>query len=305
MKRQILRLLRWIISALPTPVGYALAGLIGDLTYHLTATSRRISFANMNHVLGSQASPARLERTVRAVFRNNVRNYYELCRLPRLPLEQIMRMTTVREEDWAKLVNPVRQGQGVVIATAHFGSFEMVSQVLTGKGLDASFLIAYFEPRYLSEYITALRSSQGLHLVETTPATLLQSVRDLKKGRIVGILADRNVEQKGITLPFFGDPAVIPTGPARLAMQAKAVILPIFCVRLSNKRYSVEIGDPIQPTRTDDSDADSARIMSQVIASYEQHIGAHPSQWVLFKPVWAADQHLLKKADDGEVKSEK
>ncbi len=301
MKR-LLRILRAIIAILPTPVGYAIAGLLGNLSYRYAKTSRTICIANMRHVLGPNVSEARLARTVRAVFRNNVRNYYELCRLPRLPLARVLQMTHVREEQWERLIGPVRQGKGVVIASAHFGSFEMVSQTLTAKGLDATFLIALFEPRFLSEYITALRSSQGLKLAETNPAVLLQAVRDLKKGRIIGILADRNPEQKGLTLPFFSEPATIPTGPARLAMQAGAVIVPIFCVRLGNDRYAVEMDEPILPTRTGDTEADSTRIMNQILASYERHIGAHPSQWVLFKPVWAADQHLVKQEAKADAK---
>jgi len=108
--RRLLRILRAIIAILPTPVGYAIAGLLGNLSYRYAKTSRTICIANMRHVLGPNVSEARLARTVRAVFRNNVRNYYELCRLPRLPLARVLQMTRVREEQWERLIGPVRQG---------------------------------------------------------------------------------------------------------------------------------------------------------------------------------------------------
>lgn len=249
----------------------------------------------MRHVLGPDVSARRLRRVVRAVFRNNVRNYYELARLPRLPLSEIMARAQINDAQWEAIIGPVRQGKGVIIASAHFGSFEMVSQTLIAKSLEVTFLIAHFSPKVVSEYVSSLRSAQGLRLMETGPKELLAAARDLKAGRIIGILADRNVEQHGVEIPFFGDIAVIPTGPARLAMQTKAIIVPCFCVRLGNERYSVEVDEPIVPVRTGDTDADAERIMKQVIAAYERHIGAHPSQWVLFKPVWKADQYLQPK----------
>ncbi|PZR98385.1 MAG: hypothetical protein DLM69_08750 [Candidatus Chloroheliales bacterium] len=301
MTLRLLRLLRVLISWLPSWMGYALAGLVGNASYRYAKTSRICCEANMRHVLGPQVSERRLQRTVRAVFHNNVRNYYELARLPRLPIDEIMRKATIRDEQWDAILTPVRQGKGVIIASAHFGSFEMVSQTLIAKSLEVTFLIAHFSPQVVSEFVTNLRASQGLRLMETGPTTLLNAARELKAGRIVGILADRNLEQHGVELPFFGDPAIIPTGPARLALQTGAIIVPCFCVRLSNERYSVEVDEPIVPVRTGDSEADAAAIMAKVVASYERHIGAHPAQWVLFMPVWKADQHLTpdKKEQDG------
>lgn len=293
MTVRLLRLLRVLISWLPTWMGYALCGLAGNLSYRYAKGSRAACEANMRHVLGPNVSAPRLKRTVRAVFRNNVRNYYELARLPRLPLDEIMRRATINEQQWEAIIGPVRQGKGVIIASAHFGSFEMVSQTLIAKSLEVTFLIAHFRPQAVSEFVTSLRESQGLRLMETGPSVLLHAARELKAGRIVGILADRNVEQHGVELPFFGDPAIIPTGPARLALQTGAIIVPCFCVRLSNERYAVAVDEPIIPVRTGNTEADSTAIMARVVAAYERHIGAHPQQWVLFKPVWKDDQQIM------------
>jgi KDO2-lipid IV(A) lauroyltransferase len=53
----------------------------------------------------------------------------------------------------------------------------------------------------------------------------------MKKGRMLGLVADQDGGYHGIFVPFLGKMASTPTGPAYFARKFKAPVVPMFIVR--------------------------------------------------------------------------
>ena len=51
----------------------------------------------------------------------------------------------------------------------------------------------------------------------------------VRAGRFVPLLADRDLSRHGVAVDLLGEPASLPTGPARLAQLTGAPLLPITC----------------------------------------------------------------------------
>lgn len=293
--------LRVLIAAIPPLIGHWLADRIGDVVMQLAHKSRKAVINNMRHVLGP-APPKVLKRNVRGVFRNLIRAYYDLCRAPDLTDEQIDRMVDFDEKGWQRVVDLYNQGRGIILVSGHYGAFDEITQVMSRRGLPLTALIAQTKPAWVSDFITQLRGDRGLRMMLVSEeegnslnlAALKESIQILRRGELLGVIADRNLEERGVTIPFFGEDAVMAAGVAKMALRTKAIIVTSFCTRLPRKRYSVVFDEPLDPVGSSSNDEDIRDLLLKIFARFEHYISRNPDQWLLLQPVWPDGQAIVK-----------
>ena len=303
-RTRMMGVLRVLLARIPPPLGYCLADRLGDLIYHMARRSRRAAISNLAHVLGAygrRPDRSHLKKAVRKVFHNVMRNYYDLVRAPDLSDQAIDRMVDFDEQGWQRVLNYNLQNRGVILATAHFGAFDVITHFIGRRNIPVMFIISRVKPAWLSDFVTMLRARRGLQLLlveeedregEGTPApnlgALRRSIEILRSGSgVLGVLADRNTEHRGTTIKFFGYDTVVATGVAKLALRTRSVVVPGFCYRLPDNRYKVVFDPPIEPIGSASSEADVKYMLGQIFARFEHHISRHPEQWVLLQPVWS------------------
>ncbi len=90
--------------------------------------------------------------------------------------------------------------------------------------------------------------------------------RVLRRGELLGIMADLNVqEREGVFVDFFGVPASTTTGIAKLALATNAAVLPAFAVwNREKQKYVVHLEPAIGYEKTDDSDGDVKRLTEKI-----------------------------------------
>lgn len=297
-RTRMLGVLRVFIAALPPPLGHWVADRSGDVIMRFAGKSRRAAISNMRHVLGP-VPPATLKKTVRGVFHNVMRSYYDLCRAPSLSDSQIDAMVDFDAQGWRRVREIYDQGRSIILVTGHFGAFDEITQVVGRRGLPVTVLIAQIKPAWLSDFITGLRTDRGLRMVLVSEeeegsgvnlAALKESMRILKHGEVLGVVADRNLEQRGVSIPFFGQEATVAAGVAKMALRTRSVIITSFCTRLPKNRYSVVFEEPIEPAGSASNEADIRNILVQIFSRFEHHVSRHPDQWILLQPVWKDDR---------------
>jgi len=279
---------------MPPTLGNLLADRGGDVVYFAAGKSRRNAISNMRHVLGPNAPRRRMKKVVRCIFRNVMRNYYDLCRAPSTSDEEIDTIVDFDWEGWKKVTEYQEKKIGVILVTAHFGSFDMMTQVISRRGLPLTVLIARIKPAWLSDFVTGLRGTRGLDLLEVEEeeesklnlGALKQSMMTLRKGGMLGVVADRNLEPSGVHIQFFGHDTVVAAGVAKMALRSKAVVIPSLCYRLPGNRYSLVFTEPIPPPNTGSSQEDVKELLTSIFARFEYHIARNPEQWVILQRVW-------------------
>ncbi len=293
-KTRMMGVLRLFIARIPTPLGNFLADRLGDIAYICAVKSRRHAISNMAHVLRHGASRKELKKAVHGVFHNVSRNYFDLCRAPNMQDSEVDRLVDFDEKSWDYILKMQKEGRGVILVTAHFGSFDMMTQVIARRGVPVSSLIARVKPAWLSDFISNLRGARGMELLMVEEeeggrlnlSTLKKSVTLLRNGGMLGVVTDRNMEPQGVTIRFFGKETVVASGVAKMALRTHAVIIPSICLRLPKNRYRLIFMEPIEPAGSSANDDIVKATMSHIFSCFEQYISRYPEQWVVLQSVW-------------------
>ena len=96
---------------------------------------------------------------------------------------------------------------------------------------------------------------------------------------------DRDFDNTGVAVPFFGREAFFPRGPLRVAMASGAIVLPAFIVRLPDGRYRAIVEEPLPIETAGDRDAALRTNVQRYVAILERYVRAVPGAVVLLLSV--------------------
>src|SRR5579885_3334185 len=275
------RLPRWLVSWLGVVVAF--------IVWLFAGKARRQAGENMLRVLGGQdeqsreflrtrAGRKRLRRVVRGMFRQNVSNYLNLFLLPSLKAETILQSMQVRGLE--HLQQALAGGKGVIFFSAHLGPFDYLIQWLAIQGYEVTIPVEHLADRRVLELVLRLRRSKGIQYVPLGGSAALRAMlQTLRKNQIVMITADRAVQGESALVPFFGAPALGGFGwrsERRVEPRLVGEIVPVSSALPPEQRNQIE---PLQRS---------------IVSCMERFIGAHPDQWVVFAPVWVAEEATEK-----------
>lgn len=256
-----------------------MAMLGGTLAYRASAGAREAVRENLSIVAPAIGRGDR-ERLVRQTFVEQLRHYIEIFRLARLDHEMVRQ--AVVTDGWERFDAAVARGRGVILASGHIGPVSVCGQIIVANGHEVTLPIEK-ETGELARAINRARTRMGLRIVETDSA--LGIARVLKRGGILGLLADRAITGVGERVPFFGRPALLPSAHVALALRTGAVLMPAFAHRDGSILRAV-FEPELELPRTGDRDADVREGVRRWAGVLERHIRVAPEQWSVFEPVW-------------------
>ena len=282
------------LSYLPMRAGYLIARLTADLVYLLYSALGAAVEDNMRHVLGREANHDTVRQASRGVLRSVARNYFDLVKLPRINPTQIEHDIAVK--GWHNLESALERRKGVVLVTAHFGSFEMSSQIFPVRSVKTTIPVEPLQPPALLDHVTALRNSKGLNVIPARPGVLNVLIKNLRRGEVVLLACDRDVAGNGLRSDFFGEETSLPTLAVRLAMRTGAALVPAFGLRQEDGRCSVCFEPAIDVTPSGDGAV--IQNLHRVTQAMEQYISSYPDQWLVLSPVWRNGQSHVSTPED-------
>lgn len=281
------RLAGAIVPHIPPRWGYPFFSFIGDLVYRFATGARQIVQENLRHVLGQESDKAKIEETARQLFRNSLKNYYELFHQRTLSQEEMRASLTVKGLE--HIEEALVQGKGLVLATAHFGSPDGLIYLASFFSYRVTAPAEHLRPERLFLYLLSLRKRGGMTLLPAD-GPLLSLFRALKRNEIVAVAADRDTTESGIVVDFFGASARLPDGHVQLAMRTGAKLALAFGRREPDNTYTIEINSPLELEDTGDFKRDVRVNMEKVVADLERVIREHPEQWLIFYPLWRSSR---------------
>jgi KDO2-lipid IV(A) lauroyltransferase len=173
------------------------------------------------------------------------------------------------------------RGKGVLVVSAHMGSWEVVAAIWSATIAPVSLFAEELEPVELYDWYRRTRARLGISVLPVTQSGLREVLRALNAGEMVVTAVDRDVLGTGIRMNFFGRPASIPTGPAAIALRRGTPLLPVCVYRLPDDTYQAEGTPAIIPEATGNREADIRRVTAELVHRMEGFIRAHPEQWHL------------------------
>jgi len=275
------------LSRLPRRIGYLIATLVGDIIYLVSPRIRGTIASNVMHVMGAESDDAEVRRVVRGVLRNASKNYLDLIRIPRMKPQQIKRQVTPHGVH--HLVDALARGKGVMLVTAHFGSFDMAVQLLAVHSVRTTIPVEALEPERLLDHVVSLRKNKGLNIIPAKSGALQAMIKALRNGEIVLIACDRDITGEAPKALFFGEETRLPDMAVRIALRTGAAIIPVFNIRRDDGEYDVYVEPPIEVVSN--GTANVTGHMNEVIRVMEKYIKSCPEQWAVLEPVWPESSH--------------
>lgn len=110
----------------------------------------------------------------------------------------------------------------------------------------------------------------------------------VRQGRIVGLLGERDLSGTDVPVSFFGEPVCMPPGPARLAIDTGAPLLPMRCW-FTTDGWGFHVDAPI-------ATVGGVQATTQALAD---RFAAHPADRRMLQPVWTADRRVHGDARSG------
>ncbi|HEX5442125.1 MAG TPA: hypothetical protein VFW76_14650 [Ktedonobacterales bacterium] len=301
-KLRAFRLAAAIVPLIPLWLAYPVARLIGRLIWALGGERRRMVERNLRHIPALANDPVALHRAARGVFEHMTLNYLDFLRGSRLTREQVLAGWTTEGEEL--ITEAINQGHGLIAVSAHFGNFEYGASRLGAIGYRMITPVERIRPEALFEWFRQTREHHNLRLLPADSRETLRAMKDaLKRNEIVLVVADRYITGSSIEVPFFGEPARLPTSPFALALKTGAPIVASVSWRLGRGRshgvvipLDVRSAQPAAKGQARGADG-IARAVQCYVEQLERIIAAHPEQWVsTLEPIWDVEDGSSKDA---------
>lgn len=183
-----------------------------------------------------------------------------------------------------RLKEAVAQGRGVVMATAHFGNWELGGASLAVRGIPTDAVVQKQRNPFVERDVAAMREALGVGQIDRRRAPK-QVLRALRQGRLIAFAADQNAGRHGVFVPFFGTPASTHRGAALFAIRANAPLFFGVAVRLPDGTYEsrtypidVDRGGPLEEAVTRLTAAFTSKLEDEIRAAPEQYFWLH-NRW--------------------------
>lgn len=260
-----------------------LSTLLGHLVFRLAGRHRRIALDNLLRAFGGEITPGQAREITRRVFVNLVRILFEIGWLLRLDPRDARRQ--IRLDGWDRLTRQLRRGKGALVLLAHAGNWELLSAMVLFAPTPVNVLYRPLDYKPLDRFFRDLRSRFGATPISTRRSAR-EVIRALKRGEVVGILMDQNVDwYEGVFVEFFGRRAATNKGFALLALKTGAPVLPAYLIREA-QGYRVAIWPEIPLIRTGDRTKDIEANTQQYNDAIERFVRRHPDQWFWVHQRW-------------------
>ncbi|WP_170156951.1 lysophospholipid acyltransferase family protein [Roseimicrobium gellanilyticum] len=204
-----------------------------------------------------------------------------------------------------------RETKGSVLLTAHMGNYDVAAPLFAERIQRPIHMVRAPEREQKSqEFQAAQREKErkaGFVVHYNEPGNMLgmDLARAIQEGGVVAIQGDRILfDVSPLELTYReGITWQIPRGPFLLALVTKALIHPVFIVRMGYRRYRVVAAAPIEVPLPANRDKEAAQRLAaeQWNAVLREVMERHWRQWFVFEPVF---QKTVKSDDQQSQRAE-
>ncbi|MFJ9731754.1 phosphatidylinositol mannoside acyltransferase [Streptomyces sp. NPDC101171] len=276
------------VKNLPEPVAVRLGRTIADLAWKRRGKGVRRLEANYARVV-PDAGPERLAELSRAGMRSYLRYWMESFRLPAWSPERVR--SGFEPKDLHHLTDGLASGRGVVLALPHLANWDLAGAwVTTELGTPFTTVAERLKPETLYDRFVAYREGLGMEVLPHSGGSAFGTLaRRLRDGGLVCLVADRDLSASGTEVDFFGDRARMPAGPALLAQQTGALLLPVTLWYDDSPVMKGRVHPPIEVPQTGTRAEKTAAMTQSLADAFATGIAEHPEDWHMLQRLWLAD----------------
>lgn len=259
-----------------------IAKILGIISFYILKKRRARIYKNLNHILDLSDDSEKLKFYAQRTFINYSICLADLLRAPLLTKEQLLSMVQFDSENLDRVI---LEEKGLVLCTAHIGNWDLAGIFMSKLGYELSAVVEPI-PQGFTEAMNRYRGLGGMELIPFTDKNNMDEA--LEQRRILVLLADRDLTNRGFELPAFNAKRSFPKGPAAFAIKFQVPI--ILGYLLLNPKYGRPYLGVIEPkinfVETGNFKQDVYNLTLIIAQRINQLIAKYPDQWFVFKADW-------------------
>ena len=290
----LLKTLSWLASHTPYKLLVKLGKGLGYILWRVLKKQRIRAEETIHERLGYNRIQSR--EVIKKMFINLGISGLEMLYMPALNKDNIRGLVTFDHPEilWEAL----QQKKGVVMLACHMDNWEWLGAALALNGFPLSAVEKPQPNRVYSDFMNELRRGAGQEIFARGTSEILGCARAMKKGRMLGLIADQDGGCDGIFVPFLGKLASTPTGPAYFARKFKAPCINIFIIRKpGGYGHQVFVEEPFYYENTGDQKADDYKLTLRMTQAVERIIKEYPENWLWFQHRWNTSYEEAKEKE--------
>lgn len=280
----LMKVISRIFCLLPLKAGLLFGDVLGRLSLLFVPKWRmKMAVANIEECLGLFGAEA--EKAARQSVIKFGRMIVEVLRFPLLNKDNIEEHVKIDGLRYLEEAND--RGRGVIIATAHFGNWELLGAMIALKGYDMLSIARKQNNGAMDRFINECRQLVGQTIAYNRGKEGVFSMgRYLKEKKFLGILFDQDTNDTGVRLALFGKPCITPAGSAVFSRTFGCAVLPVFMHYDPDGSCRAKIYPPLYAEKTQDKERDLYQLTEQLIKILETEIRSNPPMWFWVHDRW-------------------
>ncbi|CAB4676901.1 MAG: phosphatidylinositol mannoside acyltransferase [Actinobacteria bacterium] len=280
-------LLAWrLIGVMPEKLAYLLANKISDYLYKKNGKGVKRLRSNYARVQPS-ISEIELDDLTKAGMRSYLRYWIDTFRLNKWSKERIISTTTVINEQLLR--DPIASKQGCLVVLPHAGNWDHAAAYFCSTGINLTTVAEKLKPEQIFLKFLDYRQSIGIEVLHTEEKVMPILLDRLRSGKLVALVADRDLSKNGLSVDFFGGVAKMPSGPARLILDSNSAFISAF-ITYSEFGINIEFKS-IGPVPTEGTVEERVEKLTQLMAdNFAAGIKSSPVDWHMLQRIWTDEK---------------
>ena len=284
----LLYLFAWkVIGVLPEKSAYKLANLISDQIYNKNGTGVKRLRSNYQRV-EPNISELQLDKLTKDGMRSYLRYWFDTFRLNKWSKSRIIETTFVVRENLLR--DPVESKKGCIIALPHAGNWDHAAAYFCSTGIPLTAVVEKLKPEAIFKKFLDYRQSIGIEPISHKEKTIPLLTQRLQEGKLIALVADRDMSRNGIEVNFIGGTAKMPSGPAILAINTGAPLITAY-IRYTDKGIKIIFDQVIIPTNLQNEEEKISAVTQLMADNFAKHIKESPVDWHMLQRVWVDEEN--------------
>ena len=156
-----------------------MADFLGGMLFCVDKKHRGIAMDNLTYAFGHEKPPEEIEKIARQVFINLVKVVFEVGWSLNLDERRLFKHFKI--DGYHHIKNAYEKGKGVLVLTAHFGNWELLSVVGAMIKFSISIVVRPLDFKPLDHFISNLRTRFGAKIIPKQ-RSIRTIIRSLDRG---------------------------------------------------------------------------------------------------------------------------
>ena len=284
----LLYLFAWkVIGVLPEKSAYKLANIISDQIYNKNGKGVKRLRSNYQRVVPNISDP-QLDKLTKDGMRSYLRYWFDTFRLNKWSKSRIIETTFVVRENLLR--DPVETKKGCIIALPHAGNWDHAAAYFCSTGIPLTAVVEKLKPEAIFKKFLAYRQSIGIEAISHKEKTIPILMDRLNEGKLIALVADRDMSRNGIEVNFLGGIAKMPAGPAILAIKSGSPLVTAY-IRYLDNGIEITFDETIKLPIAGNEEEQVRKITQSMADNFAKRIKDSPVDWHMLQRIWVDEEN--------------